>query len=283
MKQNFKAQKYPEHLQQSVKDWKFWAKLLIGSTELASIIIFIVVSSIIDGNPYAFREHLSYFTTLSNLFCGIFFVSSAFTHHLEGWGKFNNSEVAKIAVTYITLTVIIYNLNLIVNNDFYFNEWKSIMSFICEHSIVPIMAVIYYLFFYNHEQHKDLKEFSIKWVWYMVAGLVFYLAFFSFIGTLGRYLNWKPLFGTTDGSGERSNFVYPFLDWFHGVGFFKKLAPWFECIVMLTGTLLVAIGIDYTYTFIVLSLNKTHGKGKINNSQSLSSKETQLQHLRMRK
>lgn len=284
MEQNFKTQKYREHLQESVKDWKFWAKLLIGSTQLFSIVVFLVVSAGIEGNIYSIPEHLSYFTTLSNVFCGIFFISSAFTHHLEGKGKFNNSEVAKIAVTYITITIIIYNLNQMMMSDaYYFDSWKYLMSFICEHSVVPLLAIIYYLFFYNHEEAKDLKEFSTKWLWYMIAGLVLYLAFFSFIGGLARFLNWKPLFGTIDGSGQPSTFVYPFLDWFHGVGFFKKLAPWFECIVMLTGTLLVAIGIDYTYTFIVLSRSKSHSKGKITNSQAVATKESQMHHLRMRK
>lgn len=284
MEQNFKTQKYSHHLRKSIKDWKFWTKLLIGATELASVVIFLIVATVVDGNVYAIPEHLSYFTTLSNIFCGIFFVSSAFTHHFEGKGKFNNSEVAKIAVTYIAITIIVYNINqLLATNAYCFDSWKYVMSFICEHSLVPLLAIIYYLFFYNHEQAKNLKEFGTKWLWYMIAGLALYLTLFSFIGGIARYLNWKPLFGTMDGSGEDSTFVYPFLDWYHGVGFFKTLAPWIECIVMIAVTALVAVGIDYIYTFIVLGRMKKVKRNKIGAPQAMLVTEQTCCHVWIKK
>lgn len=247
--------KYINLLGQSIKDWKFWTKLLIGLTQIASIVIFLAFAGIVEGNSYVVQEHLSYFTTLSNLFCGIFFIYSAFFHHHEGKGIFDNSEVAKIAVTYITLTIFIYNLNEIMSPSAYqFDSWKYTMSFFCEHSLVPLFAIIYYLFFYNHENIQNLKAFSKKWVWYMIIGLVAYLVFFSIIGEIGKLLNWKPLFNTTD--GKQTTFVYPFLDWYHGVGFFKRLPAWFECIVMLTGTVIASLVIEYVYTLIVLALHK---------------------------
>lgn len=256
MKQKIKQQKYLYFLNQSVREWRFWIKLLIGVTQIGSITVFLVMSAAVEGNLYTIPEHLSYFTTLSNLFCGIFFIYSALFHHHEGKGTFDNNEVAKIVITYITLTIAIYNLNeIMAKNPYKFSSWKYTMSFICEHSVVPIFAIIYYLFFYNHENVKDLKEFSKKWVWYMIAGLVIYLTFFSAIGFLARFFNWKQLFGTIDGSGESSTFVYPFMDWYHGVGFFK-LPPGIECFIMLTGTVLFCVGVDYFYTAIVIKLNK---------------------------
>ncbi|MDQ7983155.1 MAG: hypothetical protein REH79_02965 [Spiroplasma sp.] len=261
MKTIKQQKKYFSLLKNSVKDWRFWIKSLIGLTQISSVVIFLTVSVIFEHNWYIIPEHLSYFTTLSNLFCGIFFIYSAIFHYAEGNSKFDNSEVAKIVITYITLTVLLYNLNqLMTVNPYFFDDWKYLMSFICEHSLVPILAIIYCLFFYNHKNSATIKEFNKKWVWYMVLGLVIYLLFFSVIGLLAKIFKWKPLFGTIDGSGDASTFVYPFMDWYHGVGFFKYLPSWFECIVMLTATFIVAIGFDYFYTFIIIKVNAINQK-----------------------
>lgn len=263
MKKRITLQKYLIFLGQSIKDWKFWTKLIIGLTQISSITTFLIVSVVIEGNIYAIATQLSYFTTLSNLLCAVFFIYSAMFHYAEGRGKFDNSEVARIVITYITLTILMYNLDQIASvNSYFFDTWKYTMSFFCEHSLVPFLAIIYYLFFYNHENAKSVKEFSQKWIWYMIAGLINYLTFFSIIGLVGRFLGWRQLFGTIDGSGEGSTFVYPFMDWYHGVGFFKHIPAWFECIIMLTGTVIIAVVASYIYTFIILKIESNHQKEK---------------------
>lgn len=257
-------QKYGSLLIKSMKDWRFWTKLIIGLTQILSVIIFISVGVKLRNSIYFVPENLSYFTTWSNIFSAIFFIYSAMFHYNEGKGKFDNSEVAKIVVTYMTLTIAIYNLNQIMSDDPYiFEDWIYLMSFICEHSLVPILAILYYLLFYNHENAKTIKEFSRKWVWYMVLGLVLYLTIFSVIGFIGKALGWKPLFGTNNPRGEQSNFVYPFLDWYRGSGFFKGLASWLECIVMLFGTILFEFVVDYMYTIIVLGVKGSKWQKKL--------------------
>lgn len=254
--------KYRKQLNQSIKDWRFWAKLIIGLAQITSIIVFITVASAVEGNIYAIPEHLSYYTTQTNLFSAIFFIFSAFFHHHEGKGKFDNDQVAQIVITYMTLTILVYNINQIAaERPYHFDSWKFVMSLICEHTVIPILSIIYYLCFYDHKNIKDLKEFSKKWVWFMVLGLFIYLIVFSIIGFLGRAFHWKELYGTMDGSGESSTFVYAFIDWYHGVGLFRP--AWLECIVFILLINVVMIGFDYLYSFSAIKINQSHWQDKI--------------------
>lgn len=260
------------HFSLAIKDWKFWAKLIIGSTQLISIVVFMVALSI-ETNAYAILENLSYFTVQSNLLCGVFFLYSAIFHRHEGKGKFDNSEVGKIVILYLSLTVIIYNLNEMMSiNPYHFYDWKFLMSFICKHSVVPILAILYFLFFYNHQNAQSIKVVSQTWVWWMVIGLFAYLIFFSIIGEVALFFKWKPLFYTT--KGKPTTFVYPFLDWHIGVGFFKKVPAWAECTIMTAFTLIAAIGLDYLYTLSILKIKKL--PYQIKNQNNLDQKKFQI-------
>lgn len=261
MEQKKTKEKYFCLLGQSVRDWRFWFKLLIGSMQLISILTFIIIATAVEGDIYALPEHLSYYTTWTNFFSAIFFLYSAFFHHTEGKGKFNNDQVAQIVITYLTLTILVYNINqLIAEHPYSFDSWKYIMSLVCEHTLGPILAIIYYLCFYNHKNIKNIKEFSKKWVWYMIAGLLFYLVLFSIIGFLGKAFDWKALYGTMDGSDESSTFVYPFIDWYHGVGLFRP--AWLECLLIVILIIGVETGFDYLYSFTAIKINQSHWQDK---------------------
>lgn len=271
--------KYNHFLKEAVKDYRFWIKLFLGLSQLLTIFVFITDTYIRTvrgwGTPeyswtppfYVVLINLSFFTTLSNLLCGIFFVYSAMFHHLEGKGKFDNDGVAKTVVVYITLTLLLYNLDQIVGSDrpYQFDYVVQLLSFIFEHALGPIVAVGYYLFLYNHEKTESIKQFSKKHLWYMIAGLVGYAGFFWIIGVLSKYgggLGFYYWNGAKE-FGKGSHFVYPFLDFCHKPYFFKTISGAAESAIMLLGMVLLAVGLEYVYTFIAIAVKKKGWQKKL--------------------
>ncbi|MGL5268380.1 MAG: hypothetical protein ACRC8P_01215 [Spiroplasma sp.] len=273
--------KYASFLKQAIKDYRFWIKLFLGFSQLLTILIFITNTYIRTVRGWGTREYslipafyvvlinFSFFTTLSNLLCGIFFVYSALFHHLEGKTKFDNDAVAKTVVVYITLTLLLYNLDQIMTaNPYQFDYVVQVLSFIFEHSLGPIIAILYYFFLYNHQNTESIKQLSKKHLWYMIAGLVGYGMFFWFLGILSKYGGGLGFYYWNGASkfGEGSHFVYPFLDFYHKPYFFKTISGTVESIIMLLAMVLFAVFLEYLYTFIAISVrNKGWQKRFIKN------------------
>lgn len=269
---------YKYFLKDSIKDYRFWIKLLLGTAQLLTILAFIIDTYIrtmklwgTDGYHLtpAFNTifiNLSFFTTLSNLLCGIFFVYSAFNHPFEGQDKFDNDNVAKTVVVYITLTLLLYNIDQILGPDPYI--YKRIIehfSFIFEHSLGPIVAILYYIFLYNHQNTCTIKDFSKKYLWYMVIGLISYGIFFIILGVLAKYgggLGFYYWNGATE-YGKGSYFPYPFLDFKHTPYFFKKISGASESTIMLLATIALAIAVEYFYSFLAITVKNKKWQEKL--------------------
>lgn len=256
-------------LKQYTKDYRFWIKMILGWSQILTIFVFISNTYIRITKGWGSAEYylvpavvsiflnLSFFTTLSNIFCGVFFIFSAFYHHLEGRGKFNNDNIAKIVVTYITLTLILFNIDQIGSEKPYkYNHFVEYLSLIFEHTLGPIVAILYYIFLYNHTNTSNIQVFSKKYLWHMVAGLVGYGLFFWCLGFLCQHSQGLGFYywnGAVE-FGQGSYFVYPFLDFGHKPYFFKYISGAAESSIMLSATLIFAVSVAYFYSFLAIKV-----------------------------
>ncbi|MGL5268381.1 MAG: Pr6Pr family membrane protein [Spiroplasma sp.] len=267
---------YPIFLKQAIKDYRFWIKFSLGLLQILSILIFITYNYIhlikdsytehLLPGFYFIWVHLSYFTTLSNLFCGIFFFHSALNHHLEGKTKFNNDDVAKAVVIYVTLSLLIYHISETTRaNSYQFNYFVDWISLIFEHSLGPIVAILYYFFLYNHQETKELKSFSQKYLWLILLVPICYGVFFWMLGELSQIGHGLGLYYWNGASkfGEGSHFVYPFLDFYHKPIFIKNISGAGEAVIMLLVLILFIVGIAYLYSWVVLSVRHYKWQDKL--------------------
>lgn len=280
--------KYFSYLKQSTKDYRFWIKLVLGLSQILSIFIFITYTYVrsVKGwgtterlvpGYYSIGINLSYFTTISNLLCGIFFFHSAFFHHQEGMGKFNNDSMAKTVVVSITLTLIIYNVSELGKSDpYHFNYFVDWLSLIFEHSVGPVVAVLYYIFLYNHKDTKDWKTFSKKYLWLTLLMPVIYGIFFWILGELSKVGNGLGLYYWNGANkfGEGSHFPYPFLDFSHTPIFIKNISGAAESVVMLLLILLATIMIAYLYTWGAIDVRKYNWQKKLFIKQKTHNKKS---------
>lgn len=262
--------------QQAIKDYRFWIKFSLGFLQILSLVVFLVYSYVRLAKDsqteqllpafYFVFVHLSYFPTLANLLCGIFFLHSAFHHHLEGKTKFDSDAVVKAVVCYVTLALLIYHISEVTKEKpYHFDYFVGWISLVCEHSLGPVVAIVYYIFFYNHENTKELKEFSKKNLWLLLLVPFCYGVFFWILGELSRigygfglyYWNGAKQFG------QGSHFPYPFLDFKHPAIFSKNISGALEAVVMLLIIFAFTIGVAYLYSWAAISIANSKWQKKL--------------------
>lgn len=175
-----------------VRDWKFWFKLL------TMILIFIaiiwdlvlniahpahefvyeylpkqiegeddpVVPTMIYDSAGAALSYLSFFTIQSNLLVAFWFMAALLK--TEGEHKLLTPKVSIFVATYITITMLIFNLVLLPEmftrdkaDTLYPTNWKWTAWFkqMTLHLVGPLLFIIYILFFMNVKEVKGTKEF----------------------------------------------------------------------------------------------------------------------------
>ncbi|PPE05182.1 Pr6Pr family membrane protein [Williamsoniiplasma lucivorax] len=136
----------------------------------------------------------SYFTTLSNIAVAVWFILAALQPKNEGKRGYLSYKVTLIVVTYITITMLIYNGLLLPQmlgsgGGLTPMGWFESMT---EHVVGPLLFIFYICFFFNVEhKHQNKKSFMIKeWPWH-VAILVTYAIYAMVRGEI-RYQGDKP-------------------------------------------------------------------------------------------
>ncbi|AHI54271.1 hypothetical protein SSABA_v1c08720 [Spiroplasma sabaudiense Ar-1343] len=135
---------------------------------------------------YTLARNLFLYTTLSNLLFSYFFINSAIFHKNEGRGKIDNPNFGIFVMTIISITCFTYLGSLIVTDDTKNYDLAQWISLFLEHSVVPIIGVVYFIYFYNHGKLNITKASFIK-EWLIVTTVVFsYFVLFTIIGFICR-------------------------------------------------------------------------------------------------
>ncbi|WP_425379359.1 hypothetical protein [Spiroplasma endosymbiont of Stenodema calcarata] len=206
-----------------IKNWKFWFKLIIGLLPIISVIIFtsVTLSSTlwfkhhgIFPNNWSPKYHttlkelqswsnfritfvvifrnLALYTTYSSFIFAAFFINSAFNTLKEGQGRYDNSNVGLLTMIVISFTLIFYNASLPITGDF--KLWLPVqwMSMFLQHSVVPILGVIYYFTCYQHHQLTYNKKTMLSLWEYSIAAILGYFLFFTILGYILKATHsWK--------------------------------------------------------------------------------------------
>lgn len=208
-----------------IKNWKFWFKLIIGLLPIISVIIFTSVTLLstlwfkhhgIFPNNWSrkydttlrelqhwsdFRvgcmvvfRNLTLYTSYSTFIFSAFFLNSAFNTLKEGQGWYDNSNVGLLTMIVISFTLLFYNISLPITGDF--KLWLPVqwMSMFLQHSLVPLLGVIYYFTCYQHHNLVYNKETMLRWWGYTLATILGYFLFFTIFGYILKTTHsWKPM------------------------------------------------------------------------------------------
>ncbi|RUO85800.1 hypothetical protein [Spiroplasma endosymbiont of Megaselia nigra] len=206
------------------KSWRFLFKIIIGLLPIISIIVFTSVSlsltlwskhhgifpkswvpkyetklaelqswSDISISFMVIFRNLTLYTSYSTLLFSAFFLNSAFNTLKEGKGRYDNSKVGLLTMVVICFTLFFYNLSLPITGDF--KSWLPIqwMSMFLQHSLIPLLGVIYYFVFYQHHDLSYNKITMLRWWGYSLATILGYFLVFTIFGYILKVTNsWKP-------------------------------------------------------------------------------------------
>ncbi|WP_339021760.1 Pr6Pr family membrane protein [Spiroplasma endosymbiont of Atherix ibis] len=125
----------------------------------------------------------SFFTIQSNILIVVWLLVGFFNHNKEGEIKILKKSFSLSVITYITVTAIIFNFMLLPqvlasgDNNFGALWWVEQMVV---HTLGPIAAVVYFLFFMKQNLEFNFKKFIKKDFWiiaiYPVAYLIYTLS-----------------------------------------------------------------------------------------------------------
>ncbi|QHX35776.1 hypothetical protein STIUS_v1c02210 [Spiroplasma sp. TIUS-1] len=185
-----------------IKDWKFWFKLATMILIFVAIIWDLVVNisnpakewiyeykpennegepTIIYNSTGAALSYLSFFTVQSNLLVAFWLMISLIKQ--EGDHKLLTTKVSIFVATYITITMLIFNLVLLPElcisepktSDIHPSNWKGTTWFkqMTLHLVGPLLFIFYILFFMKTDEAKGTKEFlkndSLKVMYYPIV------------------------------------------------------------------------------------------------------------------
>ncbi|WP_338954508.1 hypothetical protein [Spiroplasma endosymbiont of Polydrusus cervinus] len=208
-----------------VKSWRFWFKLIIGILPIISIIIFTNVSlslilwckhhdvfpkswvskydtrleelqswSDISVSFMVIFRNLTLYTSYSTFIFSSFFLNSAFNTLKEGQGQYDNSKVGLLTMVVICFTLFFYNISLPITGDF--KKWLPIqwMSMFLQHSLIPLLGVLYYFTCYKHYNLTYNKTAMLCWWGYSLSTILGYFLVFTILGCILKATHsWKPM------------------------------------------------------------------------------------------
>lgn len=145
---------------------------------------------------YAFFFN-TFFTNISNLLVGVWFLSAALMPKKEGKNYYLGFSSTMIVTTYISLTMIIFTFVLapaaltsgIGNIKL---TWEVIVVGILQHIIFPIALIVYVCLFYNTRYTMTNEKYMKKEWWKLIFWLLVYLAWSLIRGEI-RYRGRRPL------------------------------------------------------------------------------------------
>ncbi|WP_425377711.1 hypothetical protein [Spiroplasma endosymbiont of Polydrusus pterygomalis] len=208
-----------------VKRWQFWFKLIIGILPIISIIIFTSVSlsltllckhhgvfpkswvskydtrleelqswSDVNVSFMVIFRNLTLYTSYSTFIFSAFFLNSSFNTLKEGQGRYDNSKVGLLTMVVICFTLFFYNISLPITGDF--KKWLPIqwMSMFLQHSLIPLLGVLYYFTWYKHYNLTYNKTTMLRWWGYSLAMILGYFIVFTILGYILKATHsWKPM------------------------------------------------------------------------------------------
>ncbi|WP_026389543.1 Pr6Pr family membrane protein [[Acholeplasma] multilocale] len=209
--------------------------------------------------------YFSYFTTLSNVLIAVWLTYAAFAPQREGVKGLLSSKGAILTATYITITMLIYNLvllpvGLMAGNGIEAN-WYWVNQFGL-HLIMPLLFIAYAVFMMDHK-NEELAKAKVFQQWLMqFCGLIGY-AIYTFIRG-----------GIREGMGNKiasTNFPYFFVELWHKdplhAGKYDDLGNYVSggihgAILFFVVVIIIAafmIGFSTLYMYIIRQLNKRKG------------------------
>ncbi|ATG97686.1 hypothetical protein [Mesoplasma lactucae] len=229
------------------KDWKFWFKLIVGIIPLVAIVVFFfgggaplfndpakywsevfTPDRVNDFQPdliarvegwsksqnigYWISRNLFMFTTIANIMQSVFLINSAVHHRNEGLGKFDNWKTGIIVVNAMWWVILMYNVSLLFSGAISYMKWYNYVSWLCEHSVVPFLGIIYILFFYRKvdtDYNKKPAMFRFEQMIYSLLPLIIYFVVFESLGFILKATDAMPIFGDMSSTGW---WPYEFMD-----------------------------------------------------------------------
>lgn len=158
---------------------------------------------------YVICRNLFVFTTWSNILVSAFLFNSCRNHRKEGMGKFDNSIIGMILYAVLAWIVVSYNLSLPITGAIKLMKWYTYISWFCEHLIIPIASIVYFIFFYNHNFEKINKNKIWIPIIITISIIEFHQILFLIIGLLIKHFHGFPIFGDMSYHGE---FPYSYMD-----------------------------------------------------------------------
>lgn len=163
-----------------LRDWKFYFKLIFGLF-FAAVLLYHWLNPLINGinvtdeqkadarNWEWFTQDkgdytlnfVSFFTIQTNIMVVLWLIFSAIYHKQEGKtnSKWFGTYMALGITTFITITFIVFNTMLLptpaVLNQTTFFFW---FTNVIEHMVVPIIMIVYFVFFMNKEKGSVLSN-----------------------------------------------------------------------------------------------------------------------------
>ncbi|QHX36715.1 Pr6Pr family membrane protein [Spiroplasma sp. BIUS-1] len=205
---------------QNLKDWRLWYKLAVASL-ITIFILEMLIKGMVnidakgDRSPWAIFgkdseevigydyfgyviNFFSFFTIQSNILIVVWLMIGFFNHNKEGQIKPLQRTFSLSVVTFITVTALIFNFMLLPQvltakpNEFGEKPIPSEagaaalwwIEQMIVHTLGPIAAVVYFLFFMKQELEFNFKSFILKDFLKMIIYPLSYLAYTLIRGEL---------------------------------------------------------------------------------------------------
>ncbi|AGM26341.1 hypothetical protein SSYRP_v1c07510 [Spiroplasma syrphidicola EA-1] len=262
-----------------IKDWRFWFKIAAIFIGLFAILGEYINGMVNISNVWRIPEgstdkvyvwalydaqgnlhwdyagytvfFLSFFTIQTNILVVLWFIFAAIWHTKEGVHKFLKPYFSLAVAVYISITCIVYNLVLlpvgIANSGSGKGSALSAFSWVIQtflHFIVPMLCIIYVIFFLKKDNLVSNKQFIKKYYGNYVIYVVVYGVYAIIRGLLREF------------SGKLVSTAYPYF-------FLQVTAPkilglpgyaWFIIVVFVL--LAMILGFATLYNFAFNRLNK---------------------------
>ncbi|AUB31672.1 Pr6Pr family membrane protein [Spiroplasma floricola] len=283
---------------QNLKDWKLWYKLVVALLILTFIVEMLIrgllnISSQTsknqpsiwtiwskDGNVIGYDyfgyviNRFSYFTIQSNILIVVWLLVGFFNHNKEGQIKILQKTFSLSVITYITVTAMIFNFMLLPkvlassNNNFKAILW---VEQIIVHTLGPIAAIIYFLFFMKQDIEFNFKKFIKKDFWRIAIYPFAYLVYILIRGEL----IYRSYGSNAALAGKHKAYPYFFLEihnknvlGLRNESFINNGLAWFFiAIITIIG---IIIGLGSLYLFIGQKTNNMRNKGERKNEEKKS-------------
>ncbi|AGM25239.1 hypothetical protein [Spiroplasma chrysopicola] len=232
---------YKQNIIELSKNWRFWTKLLIGFLPILSMIIFSSFQvakilwfranhvfpsfwvakysttlaeleswSVFQSVFQVYFRNIFLYTSYSTIIFSAFFLNSAFNTKHEGDGKYDNSYFGLWTLVIMGFTIFFYNLSLFITKDYQTWTWNHWISMFLQHSLVPIVGVIYFLLFYQHKTTFSYnRNKMLIWWGYSGAAILGYYFIFTVLGYILKASGAWKLFPDMSYSGY---FPYDFME-----------------------------------------------------------------------